>query len=136
MKYEARPLRAHSSPALHANLVTGCGHRPQCAKLGAMAANDPATRRVPDGYDFTDKRVLITGGGSGIGAELAIACARRGATVGICGRRADRLNAVLHEMQQHSAGSRCWVADLSDLESLATFAEVQVRTVFMHQARQ
>ena len=91
-----------------------------------MATIDPTTLRAPGGYDFTDKRVLITGGGSGIGAELAIACARRGATVGICGRRADRLNAVLHEMQQHSAGSRCWVADLSDLESLATFAEVVV----------
>ncbi len=74
-------------------------------------------------YDFGGKRILITGATSGIGAELAVACARRGATVGICGRRAERLQSVLDELHQHSSVSRSWTIDLADLDGVAPFAQ-------------
>ena len=45
--------------------------------------------------DYTGQRVLVTGGSSGMGAGLAEALARRGATVGIVARRRDRLGDVL-----------------------------------------
>ncbi len=63
--------------------------------------------------DLGGKKVLITGASSGIGAGLAEEFARRGATVGICARRVDRLAEVLGRCRQHSPASRMWIADLS-----------------------
>ena len=65
-------------------------------------------------FDATDRRVLITGGSSGIGAALAVAFAQAGATVGVAARRQDRLGEVLVRCQEHSPASRMWVTDLSD----------------------
>ena len=46
-------------------------------------------------FDPLGKRVLVTGASSGLGAALAVGLAERGAVVGICARRADRLDEVL-----------------------------------------
>lgn len=43
---------------------------------------------------FEGKRILVTGGSSGIGRELAVAMATRGAAVAVCGRHADTLEQV------------------------------------------
>jgi short-subunit dehydrogenase len=77
---------------------------------------------------FEGRRVLITGGSSGIGAGLAEAFAAAGATVGIAARRRDRLSEVLERCRAHSPGSAMWVADLSDpmaVEKLAHEATLQ-----------
>lgn len=47
-------------------------------------------------------RVLITGGGSGIGRALAIEASRSGAEVAICGRRADALEETANLTQSPS----------------------------------
>ncbi len=64
--------------------------------------------------DFSGQRVLVTGASSGIGAGLAEEFARRGATVGLCARRRDRLDEVLSRCREYSPESRRWVSDLSD----------------------
>ena len=64
--------------------------------------------------DYSGQRVLVTGASSGIGAGLAEEFARRGAVVGICARRRDRLDEVLERCREHSPESRRWVTDLSD----------------------
>lgn len=64
--------------------------------------------------DWAGQRVLVTGASSGIGAGLAEEFSRRGAVVGICARRQDRLAEVLERCREHSPDSRMWVADLSD----------------------
>jgi NAD(P)-dependent dehydrogenase (short-subunit alcohol dehydrogenase family) len=64
--------------------------------------------------DYSGRRVLVTGASSGIGAGLAEEFARRGAVVGICARRLDRLEEVLGRCREHSPDSRSWVTDLSD----------------------
>lgn len=60
-------------------------------------------------------RALITGASSGIGAATARLMASSGATVGLVGRRAELLGAVLEECVAVSPESRMWVADLGDL---------------------
>jgi NAD(P)-dependent dehydrogenase (short-subunit alcohol dehydrogenase family) len=44
--------------------------------------------------DLRGKHALVTGGGSGIGAEIAIALAKAGAIVTICGRRRQQLEST------------------------------------------
>ena len=73
-------------------------------------------------FDVKGKRILVTGGSSGLGAELARGLAERGAIVGLCARRADRLGEVLDAVREHSPESRSWTVDLGDLDGIAAFA--------------
>ena len=74
-------------------------------------------------YDLSGKHVLVTGGSAGIGAALAIGFAQRGATVGICGRRQEKLDDVLARLKAHTPESRAWMIDLADLDGLDAFAK-------------
>jgi short-subunit dehydrogenase len=70
----------------------------------------------------SDRTVLVTGASSGIGAELAKELARRGNTVALVARRANRLDAVLEECRATSPASERWAADLSDPQAAAHLA--------------
>ncbi|MBX3284776.1 MAG: SDR family oxidoreductase [Actinobacteria bacterium] len=67
--------------------------------------------------------MLVTGASSGLGAALARGLAERGAIVGLCARRADRLDAVLAAVREHSPESRSWTVDLGDVDGLDAFAD-------------
>ena len=60
--------------------------------------------------------VLVTGGGSGIGEGCALALARDGAVVTICGRTADKLDAAAARIRDAApgAGVHTIVADVTD----------------------
>ena len=66
-------------------------------------------------------RALVTGASSGIGAALAVALAREGATVGMCARREDRLAEVYEQVRTHAPDSRMWVFDVGDLDAIPGF---------------
>lgn len=74
-------------------------------------------------YALRGKHVLVTGASAGIGAALARGFAGRGAVVGICARREDRLREVFAECRASSPSSRMWAVDLADLDGLAAWAK-------------
>lgn len=66
------------------------------------------------GNTFSGKRVLITGGGSGAGENLALGFAAAGAEVVITGRRLEALQAVAGK----AAGIRCVQGDVTEETSV------------------
>jgi len=73
-------------------------------------------------YNLKGKNVLVTGASTGIGAALAEGFARRGASVGICARRAEMLDEVLGRCREHAPNSKAWTIDLGELDGLEAFA--------------
>ena len=64
--------------------------------------------------DFTGRVALVTGGGSGIGREIALAYARRGGTVVVLGRRPEPLAetvAMVERLGQKASAEPCDVRD-------------------------
>jgi NADP-dependent 3-hydroxy acid dehydrogenase YdfG len=61
---------------------------------------------------------LVTGGGTGIGAATARRLARDGFEVVVAGRRRDRLDAVVAEIEADGGAARAVVMDVTDPESV------------------
>ena len=61
-----------------------------------------------------DKKIIITGGGSGIGAAIAKDCAYHGAEVAILGRREKVLTSVANEITNAGGVAHTYVVDISD----------------------
>ncbi|MET4629674.1 NAD(P)-dependent dehydrogenase (short-subunit alcohol dehydrogenase family) [Bradyrhizobium sp. I1.8.5] len=69
-----------------------------------------------------DKRILVTGGGSGLGAAMGRRFLALGAELVICGRKLDRLEATASEMRAQTGGKvttiACDVRDGGAVESM------------------
>lgn len=70
---------------------------------------------------FSGKRVVISGGGSGIGKAAAWLLARLGAKVLICGRSYEKLMAAIKPMQEMGLDVGCKTLDIRDPEKVQTF---------------
>lgn len=62
-----------------------------------------------------DKVVIVTGGGSGIGAAISRICLHEGASVIAVGRKTEHVAAFANEMQQKKQACDFFEADLSDV---------------------
>src|SRR5271163_2540260 len=59
------------------------------------------------------KVALITGGGTGIGRAIALAFAREGAKVAVAGRRKDKLDETLRELEKQRSEGLAIACDVS-----------------------
>ena len=71
-------------------------------------------------FSYQDRTVVVTGGGTGIGRAMALGFAAQGATVYVCGRRADRLREVAGF---GGASVRAVTADVTFPDQLEELAE-------------
>ncbi len=71
-------------------------------------------------FDFSDYRVIVTGGSRGIGKGIAEAFLKSGAKVSICARNAAALEQTRHELANFGA-VHAESSDLSDRESVRRY---------------
>lgn len=69
-------------------------------------------------FSLRGRRALVTGGSSGIGAAMASALGRAGATVLLAARRADELDAVAQSLRDEGIDAGRVVVDLTNIHAL------------------
>jgi len=69
-------------------------------------------------FDLTDKKAIVTGGGSGIGKAIAIALANNGAEVTILELNKENGQSVADEIVTSGGKASCIKCDISSLESV------------------
>jgi len=72
---------------------------------------------------WKDKVVLLTGASSGIGEALALAMAKRGATLGLLARREELLREITEKCEQTGGKARYFAVDVTDAKAVAAAAE-------------
>jgi NADP-dependent 3-hydroxy acid dehydrogenase YdfG len=80
---------------------------------------------------WQNKTVFLTGASSGIGEGIALALAKKGATLGLVARREDLLSDLAARCQAEGGTARYFVSDVTDAASLAAAAE-EFRKGFGH----
>ena len=70
-------------------------------------------------FDMSGRRVLITGGGSGLGQRFAHTLAAAGATVILAARRADRLEQTAASIRAAGGSAHCLTMDVASAASVA-----------------
>lgn len=74
-------------------------------------------------FRLDGRRILVTGGGTGIGFATAKLICEYGGTVVISGRRTNVLEKALEELGKNAAAITCDISDLSSVPSLVDKAE-------------
>jgi 3-oxoacyl-[acyl-carrier protein] reductase len=72
-------------------------------------------------FDFTHKRIVVTGGSRGIGRAIALGFAAAGADVSICARGAEALSTARAEISRHGHKAHAAVCDLADGAAIARY---------------
>lgn len=78
---------------------------------------------------LNQKIAVVTGGGRGIGAAIAIKLAQMGATVVVCGRTTKMIDASAEQIRKAGGAAEAITCDVSDWKSVAALAH-QVQQKF------
>ena len=80
---------------------------------------------IEEMFGVKGRKVIVTGGTSGIGREIAIALAELGAQVAIIGRTKERMDSTLAELKKRNPTSLGFLVDVYDTEGMKkAYAEV------------
>jgi len=77
--------------------------------------------RVQELFDLTGKVAIVTGGGTGLGRQMAEALAEAGADLVLCARKAERCEQAARELAQtgvRALGLRCDIRDSTEIEGI------------------
>ncbi len=74
-------------------------------------------------FDLTGQKALITGATGGIGGAIATALHAQGATVTLSGTRAEKLDALAHDLGERVHTAPCNLGDLEAVDALPKTAE-------------
>ena len=74
-------------------------------------------------HSLKGKIALVTGGGRGIGAAIALRLAGLGATTIVCGRTLARLQHTAGQIRSAGGQSEALACDVADWDSVAALAE-------------
>ncbi|WP_346296179.1 SDR family oxidoreductase [Rhodopseudomonas sp. P1] len=72
---------------------------------------------------LANKRILITGGGSGLGAAMAARFAELGASLLLCGRRAEVLHETAEQLRSRGSQVDTLVCDVRDPQAVETMLD-------------
>ncbi|GDX30529.1 7-alpha-hydroxysteroid dehydrogenase [Actinomycetes bacterium] len=81
---------------------------------------------ILDRFKLTDRVVMITGAGRGIGAGCAQACAEAGAHVALTARTVSQLEEVGGEVRAQGRKALIFPADVNDLDTLEAFVAATI----------
>ncbi len=81
---------------------------------------------ILDQFKLTDRVVIITGAGRGIGAGCAQACAEAGAHVALTARTVSQLEEVGDEVRAQGRKALIFPADVNDLDTLEAFVAATI----------
>ena len=73
---------------------------------------------MPINTDLTGKKAVVTGGGKGIGKEIALRFAAEGADVLIMGRNPEALQHALSELKSVNPRCLCFTGNVNSLDEV------------------
>ncbi|WP_370514175.1 SDR family oxidoreductase [Anoxybacillus sp. PDR2] len=69
-------------------------------------------------FDLTNKTAIVTGGGTGLGKQIAIGLAEAGASVVICSRKLEKCEEACEEIQQLGVQSMALACDVTQADDI------------------
>jgi NAD(P)-dependent dehydrogenase (short-subunit alcohol dehydrogenase family) len=89
--------------------------------------------KLGDLFDLTGN-AIVTGGGSGIGRQMAEGLAEMGADLVLCARHLDRCEAAAEELRELGvrAGMRCDVRDPNEVEAVVERTRQELGRLGLH----
>lgn len=110
--------------ALGALLALGAGRGVAEANAEKATSQRPVGERLQPTQEPDDRVILITGSTSGLGREVALRLARRGAHIIVHGRNEERGREVVRQIEDETPGSaRFYRADLASNEEINELAD-------------